>query len=176
MNETESWTVSNKVAIALGIICIILDVGLLGGALAHSISVMNSEIADKNRTISNLNNQISVLQTEYNNANAIANFSDSATWMNNDFSSLGGFGFNRTVDYAGYVFVVATSGSSFTASVEVSFSLPNGVTYDKTSYLNQTQNTAWFPILPAVIHFSFYDLSEFFNYPITVNGTATYYY
>ena len=54
--------VSRNVAIALGIICIILVVGLVG-AFAYYILTMN----DKNNTISSLNTQISQLTT--NNTN-----------------------------------------------------------------------------------------------------------
>ena len=87
--------VGKNVAIALGIICIVLAVGLVG-AIANYTSIIsvkdntiasnnstinskNSQIADKNNTISSLNTQIQTLTSQKN---------QTQTWLNGNVTSL----------------------------------------------------------------------------------------
>jgi prefoldin subunit 5 len=70
---SEKKVVGRTIAIALGIICVVLAVGL-GGAVANYTSIiskkdntiasLNSQIAEKNNTISSLNSQIQTLTNE----------------------------------------------------------------------------------------------------------------
>lgn len=181
MNETKpKKMVSRKIAIALGIICIIVAVGLLG-ALVYYVNLLDSEISDKDSTISGLNTQISYMHGQLNNLNAIANLNASSEYWSTLIGGSSGQGYQHYVDYAGYIFVVATSlvpvnlpagtqpNSSFVAEVELSYSLPNGITYDKGLYLNETQNTVWFPVFPANIN-----LSVFSSTGVAID--AKYYY
>jgi hypothetical protein len=69
--------ISKRIALALGIICIVVTVGL-AGALAYSIP----EILDKNDTISSLTSQISLLQNQLGNLTTITKLNDSDTWIN----------------------------------------------------------------------------------------------
>src|SRR5271157_735821 len=157
MSETKpKRMVGRNVATALGIICIIVTVGLLG-ALVYYVNSLNSEISVRDSTISDLNTQISYMNGQLNNLNAIATLNASSEYWSTGVSGWTGNGYLHYVNYAGYIFVNATAlipNSSFNASVELSYSLPNGITYDKGVILNETQNTVWFPVFPTTINLS----------------------
>jgi len=167
--KQEKKVVGRNVAIVLGIICIILAVGF-----AYYITVMNSRITDRDNTILQLNNQITTLHSQLDDLNATVSLTKSTSWATDLTldSSTTGWGRNNHESYAGYLIVVITSSSSFKTSVELSYSLPNGISYDRTVYLNSTQNSVWFPILPALVHFYVINLSPF----ASVEVSATYYY
>jgi hypothetical protein len=131
----EKKVVRRTIAIALGITCIILAVGL-GGAFAY---------------IHQLNNQIVTLHTQLNLLNATS-LNESAYWGDNVLTPyVGDWIFNKTAKYPGYI-VVSTGGTTF-ASVELSCVLPNGLTYDTSVELGSAQTL--FPILPGLIHLHF---------------------
>jgi outer membrane murein-binding lipoprotein Lpp len=62
MVETQKKVVSRNVAIALGIICIVLAVGLVGAII--QINYLNSQISSLNSRVSSLQNQISSLNSQ----------------------------------------------------------------------------------------------------------------
>jgi hypothetical protein len=164
--------VSRNVAVALGIICIILAVSLVG-AFAYYVTVMNSEIVDRDNTISQLNSQIATLNNQINDLNATVNLAKSTPWVTdltlNSFST--GWGTFAHANYAGYVSVVASSSSAFNVSVELSYSMPNGISYDRTAYIIHG-DSAWFPILPSEVKVTVFNLSPYA--PVTVS--VTYFY
>ncbi|MGQ9642140.1 MAG: hypothetical protein ACUVUF_08530 [Candidatus Bathycorpusculaceae bacterium] len=70
---SEKKVVGRNVAIALGIICIVLAVGLVGAMINYTsiisgkdniIASLNSQITDKDNTIASLNSRIANLQTQ----------------------------------------------------------------------------------------------------------------
>lgn len=165
--------VGRSLAIAIGIICIVLVVGLVL-VFESYISGLNSQISDKDGTISLLNSQLGQANTQLDNLNAIVGMTKSTSWASELTldSVSNGWGTITTLTYAGYVSVVVTSSSTFSTSVELSYSLSNGMTYDRTVTLNSNQNSAWFPVLPATVHFSVNNLSPF----AFVKVSATYFY
>jgi cell division protein FtsL len=98
MVETQKNVIGRNVAIALGIICIVLAVGLVGAIAVYTsqindknntiatkdsqITSLNSEITDKDNTISSLNSQISSLNSEKSNLTEIINLANSTVWVN----------------------------------------------------------------------------------------------
>jgi hypothetical protein len=71
--QQEKKVVSRNVAVALGIICILLVVGL-GGAFAYYVTIMNSRITDKDNTISSLNSELSNLNGNFSNYKLLKDF------------------------------------------------------------------------------------------------------
>jgi len=73
MVMSEKKVVGRNVAIALGIICIVLAVGLVGAIANYTsiisgkdstIATLNSQMTEKDNTISSLNSQINSLNSE----------------------------------------------------------------------------------------------------------------
>ena len=166
MNETKpKKMVSRNVAIALGIICVIVAVGLIG-ALANNVTIMNSEIADKDETISQLQSQIAGLIIQMKNLTLIVNMQGSASWATNlslDNQSES-WETTKLANYSGYVAVEALSSSAFNVSVELSYFSMYALLYDRTAYIGSETpyliNSAgnytyeegdWFPILPSEV-------------------------
>jgi hypothetical protein len=138
--EPERKVVSRTVAIALGIICIVLVVSLVG-AIAGYTSMIN----DKDNTINSLNSQVS-------NLTHIVNLSNSTIWVNDQFISqsagtytywTGGF----SASYAGYISVNILSSTTSNAYAEVIYS-SNGVNYDSSVTVGYS-GTANFAVLPS---------------------------
>lgn len=76
---SEKKVVRRNVAIALGIICIVLLVGLVG-AFAYYMPMIN----DKNNTISSLNSHITDANNEISNLNAPHAYITILNWTNNE--------------------------------------------------------------------------------------------
>ncbi len=139
MSETNSKKmVSRSVAIALGIICIILIVGL-GGTLAY----YSNYVGDHSHT-----------DEEYAIYRNIVNFADSAVWVNDQTISqpAGGLGISYTswsesVTYAGYVSITVLSSTTAETYANVVYSA-YGVNYDNAINVG-TSGTAYFPVLPS---------------------------
>jgi len=140
--------VGRNVAIALGIICIILAVGLLGAIVI---------ISGKDNTITSLNSQI----TEKDN---IISLKNSTVWVNNQTVSQyigpGGFhwwtSWTFSAGYAGYVSVNVTSSTTNNTYAQVIWcstpspnTYPHGISYDSGLRMVGTSGTAYFPILPS---------------------------
>jgi cell division protein FtsL len=171
--------VGRGVVIAIGAVCVLLIAGLIG-AFAYYVTVVNSEIADKNNTISQLNSQIAAQNNQINDLNATVNLAKSTAWMYGlylNFYQRGGVT-HFQADYAGYVLAVASSSSAFNVSVELSYTLSNGISYDRTAYIGSESssgssgNSAGFPILPSEVEVNVTNLSPY----ASVVASVTYYY
>ena len=171
--KQEKKVVGRTVVIALGIVCIILGVGLVG-AIANYTSIINgkdstiadkdSQIADKDNTISNLNSQISSkdseisslnsevtnLENQVDNLNDIVNLAKSVTWVDDETISQPASSYTywtTSASYAGYVSVWVHTSTTTNTYVRVIYS-SHGVNYDHQIGVG-TGGTAVFPILPA---------------------------
>lgn len=160
--KPERKVVGRTVAIALGIICIVLVVGLVGAIADYTLAIndkndtissLNSQIADKDSQISDLNSQVSNLQNVTSYLAKIPNLEESTIWVNNqtisqhagDFTSWG-----FTANYAGYISVSIKNSSSPTTYIRVMYS-SHGVDYDSNPACTSigTNGTRVSPVLPA---------------------------
>jgi len=164
--------VSRNVAIALGIITIILIVGIVGAianyrstidskdatistdeyqlaSLNSQLSTANSTIASLNSQISTKNSQIASLNSQVGDLTNTINLAKSTTWVDTYPISQGAGGntsWTFSVSYAGYVTVwVQTSTGNIYARVIYS---SYGVDYDHQIQIG-TSGTAVFPVLPS---------------------------
>jgi archaellum component FlaF (FlaF/FlaG flagellin family) len=150
MNEIKPKKMVNRnVAIALGIICVVLIGSLEYFALAYS-SAQNSN--------DNLQNQVNSLQSQVKDLNNIIELSNSSVWADNNTVSVTGDlmfypnGYSELVNYAGYLLVGTSSTSNDTwLSVGYSLILPKTGTYTYSENLNISSDQQWhaFPILPS---------------------------
>jgi len=130
--------VSRNVAVALGIICIIL-VALIAYFTVVGISAQNS--------YNNLQNQNNQLQN-------IVNLANSTVWVNDQTVSqpAGGLGVSYTTwsesaSYAGYVSIDVLSSTTSKTFANVVYSA-YGVNYNDQVNIG-TSGTAYFPVLPS---------------------------
>lgn len=171
---SEKKVVKRSVTIVLGIICIILVAGLVGG-LGYFMLVMH----DKDNMISSLNSQVSQLNINATNLQKIANLTESKVIVQNYFAGPNALNSstvvvsNNTVlpssmveifrengsakpqphidhvdiDYAGYIVVDVYDPFSF---VELEYS-SNGISYNNTVNCgnNTAGGSAYFPVLPT---------------------------
>ena len=143
---------ARTIAIALGIICIVLAVGLVGAVANYTsiisgkdntITSLNSQIITKDNTISSLNSQLSDLTDT-------VNLAKSTVWVSNDAVNqpAGSYIYwTRSASYAGYVSVNVQTSTTTNTYVRVIYS-SHGVSYDNQIGVG-TGGTAVFPILPA---------------------------
>jgi len=174
LRMSEKKVVGRNVVIALGIICVILAVGLVGAVANYTsiisgkdntvtakdsqiadkddtISSLNSQIASQDSQISSLNSQASSLQNQVNDLNAIANLAKSTVWVNDETVSQPAGSYSywiRSASYAGYVVVVVHSSTTSGTGVRVIYS-SHGVSYDNLLGVG-SGGTAVFPILPSL--------------------------
>jgi len=142
---SEKKVVGRNVAIALGIICIILAVGLVG-AITNYASI----ITEKDNTISSLNSQITNLQNQVNDLNSIINLEKSTVWVDDQTVSQPASSYTDwtvSASYAGYVSVRVQTSTTDNTYVRVIWS-SHGVNYDHSITVG-VSGTAVFPILPA---------------------------
>jgi predicted PurR-regulated permease PerM len=167
---TEKKMVSRKVAIGLAIACIVLLASLFGTILFYSSTA--SMINDKDRKISELEEQITALTTRVANLTifqAIANLARSITWVDSKTVSIqAGYEtvWNATATYAGYVSVDVYSSTTSNIYARVTYS-SYGVDYDKNMTVGMG-GTAVFPVLPASIQISIGNLGT-----AVANATVT---
>ncbi|MCJ7559931.1 hypothetical protein MUO79_04855 [Candidatus Bathyarchaeota archaeon] len=195
---SQKKVVGRTVAIALGMVCIVLVAGLVGAIAVYTPMVNNleSQTAEKDNTISSLNSQISAL------TNLVANYANSLNQSDSEMAALNSqisvltsivylneseylvYGqagsldadanttvFTDVLYYAGYVSVYVQSNST-TTYVEVIYS-SYGVNYDNNVTVG-TSGTAAFPVLPGLIEIRVGN-TDTVN-PVTATVTATYYY
>jgi nitrate reductase NapE component len=127
--------VARNVAIALGIICIVLVVGLVG-AFAYYAS------------------QISSLNSEVGNLTYIASLDKSTVWVNDTTVTQTASNYTSwsfSADYAGYVSVNVQSSTTNNTYVRVIYSAYS-INYDNTITVG-TSGTASFPVLFAPLAF-----------------------
>jgi cell division protein FtsL len=159
LKMSEKKVVGRNVAIALGIICIILAVGLVGAVANYTsiitskdntISSLNSQIATKDSQISSLNSQITNLQNQVNDLNSIMNLEKSTVWVDDQTVSqpAGSYTYwTFSAGYAGYVSVWVQTSTTDNTYVRVIWS-SHGVNYDHSITVG-VSGTAVFPILPT---------------------------
>jgi len=143
---SEKKVVGRNVAIALGIICIILAVGLV-----EAIANYTSIISGKDDTITSLNSQIVSLTIQVSDLNDTVNFHKSAFWVMDHTISQSVHSYTYwtfSASYAGYVSVVVLSSTTTNTYVEVIWNA-YGISYDSGQITVGTSGTAHFPILPS---------------------------
>jgi len=138
---SERKMVSRNVAVALGIICIILVAGL-GGAMAYYVSYVS--------THGHVNSEYDALQSKLDD---IAFLNRTDVWLNNDTRYIlqaNTITPTFSADYAGYISVSFTTATVLNnAFVEVSYS-SKGVDYDNRVRINGN-STEVFPVLPSIV-------------------------
>lgn len=183
----EKKVAGRSVAIALGIICIILAVGL-AAAVSYYVTVMNSRIADRDNTISQLTSQVTGLNSQVSNLTDIVNLAKATPWrtdvtLNNQTTEF----FSEHPDYVGYVQVYAAGIGAFHVLVELYYAAGDPiptlapwpyipVAYDRTVYVDYNssmgEHSAWFPVVPSAVFVNITDISS--TDPVRVS--VTYYY
>jgi len=173
LKMSEKKVVGRNVAIALGIICIILAVGLVGAVANYTsiitskdntisslnsqitskdsqISSLNSQITSKDSQISSLNSQITNLQNQVNDLNSVINLEKSTVWVDDQTVSQPARSYTHwtfSAGYAGYVSVWVQTSTTDNTYVRVIWS-SHGVNYDESITVG-VSGTAVFPILPT---------------------------
>jgi predicted PurR-regulated permease PerM len=170
--KPEKQVVGRTLAIALGIICIILAVGLVG-AVAYYTSI----ISGKDGTIASLNSQIDLLNSQMANSNDIVNLAKSTVWVNSQTISQSASSYTYwtpafSANDAGYVSVNVQSSTTTNTYVEVIWSA-DGISYSNTITVG-TSGTAVFPVLPSTIEIEVGNTNLINGATETV--TITYYY
>lgn len=170
---SEKKVIGRNVAIALGLTCIVLAVGLVGAVASYTsiisgkdntIASLNSQITSKDFEISSLNSQKASLENQIDSLNDIVHLAKSEIWLDSETisqpaNSYWYFSTNKAI-YAGYVSVaIHTSTTTNTYvrlnySVYVTTSIVDGHVYvTALNYDNRidvgSSGTAVFPVLPA---------------------------
>jgi hypothetical protein len=164
LRMSEKKMVRRSVAIAIGIICIILIVGL-GGIATFYMSVisdrdntitskdeqidsLNFIIRDQNNTISSLNNQAANLQSQASNLHIWSTENSTVLVNNESFGGAPSRGWGLwNFSYAGYVSVLVLSNDN-SPNVEVFYDV-NGTPFDHKISLDFGGGTVVFPVLPT---------------------------
>jgi hypothetical protein len=184
MSETEpsetrpKKMVSRNVAIALGIICIVLI-----GSLAYFVVTNNSAQNTAQNTINSLQSQLKDL-------NDTVWLAKSTDWITNltvpvyggGRTDTNNWGLTQSADYAGYLLVETSSTSNDTYLAVWYNHYPNdnpsnigGYSYDEVQNLTSQQEWNVFPILPTdgvMVQLGVYGFFEIANVTISI----TYYY
>ncbi|MGD0029194.1 MAG: hypothetical protein ABSC91_09670 [Candidatus Bathyarchaeia archaeon] len=187
-----------KAVIALGTVCVILVVGLVG-AIAHYTSItsgkdsiigtkntqiesLNSQISSLNSQVTNLKSQLSNLNDTVNDLNSVANLTKYTEWAGGETMPQQANSYTTWAirgatyggaNYAGYIKVHVESNTT-NAYVRVTYSSWYGVDYDNQIVVG-TNGTAVFPALPAPnieIRVGNTNLSD----GVTIAVTIRYYY
>jgi cell division protein FtsB len=171
--------VSRNVAIALGIICILL-IAVITYFSITGISAQNSynNLQKQNKQLQTWldGNETLLNQTQANNTNltnqvndltSTLNLEKSTVWVSNQtisqpansYTDMSILDMGFLVTYAGYVLVNVTSSTSNTTYVEVMYSA-YGINYDNTITVG-TNGTATFPVLSMWSTFALYNVTAF---------------
>lgn len=199
---SQKKVVGRTVAIALGMVCIVLVAGLVGAIAVYTPMVNNlkSQTAEKDNTISSLNSQISALNSSTSSKDSqIAALNLQIAGLNQQVSSIASIlSLNvstylvhnqdvtlepnastivfptdqQTPLYYAGYVYVAVQSSSNTTYVEGSYSL-YGIDYDNSVTVG-TSGTAAFPVLPGSIHIRVGNTETVDSVNATI--TVTYYY
>jgi hypothetical protein len=180
--------VSRSVAVALGIICIILVAGLgmvlfigyspTSGSLQTTYNDYVSNHHHTDDEYNSLNSQKTSLQNQVNDLTSTLNLGKSTVWVNDQTVNQGAgsyYGWDYgvgSVPYAGYVLVNIQSSTTDKTYVRVIYS-SHGVNYDNQIGVG-TSGTAVFPVLSSSIEIRVGN-SNFIN-GATETVTVTYYY
>lgn len=172
---SEKKVVGRTVAIALGIVCIILIAGLVG-AMEYYTNTSNNSGSDYNTLNSeynslqstyndyvsshshtdsdynSLSSQNTNLQNQINDLNNIVNLAESAIWVNDETVNQPAGSYTNwtpafSASYAGYVSVNVHTSTTTKTYVRMIYT-SHGVSYDNQIEVG-TGGTAIFPILPS---------------------------
>jgi uncharacterized coiled-coil protein SlyX len=164
---SEKKVVGRNIAIALGLICIVLAVGLVGAVGSYTlvaslnsqitekdntISSLNSQLASKDSQISSLDSQVTSLQNQVNSLNDTVNLAKSSVYINNQTISQPANSYTHWIpalsaSYAGYVSVWVQTSTTNDTYVRVVYTA-YGVNFDQVISVG-TGGTAVFPLLPC---------------------------
>jgi flagellar basal body-associated protein FliL len=139
-NETKPRrVVGRSIAIALGIVCILL-IAVLGGVMAYYVSYVSGH----HHT-----------DSDYDSINSIVNLANSTVWVNNQTISqpAGQFtNWTESVNYSGFVIVNVLSANATVLAQVSYFSWSNyfyyALSYDTQKTVNPS-HIVWFPVLPS---------------------------
>jgi len=170
MSETQSSVtkpkkmVSRNVAIALGIIFIVVIAGLAVAfayyindknntitSLNIRISSKDSQISQLNSNVTNLQNQLNDLNSTVNDLNKVVNFEKTQYWEGGEqiyYNASSYHEWGSNADYAGYLEVDVQSNATSTY-VQVAY-YSYGVHYDNQIVVGAGNTRTYFPILPAL--------------------------
>jgi hypothetical protein len=154
--KVEKKVVSRTLAIALGIVCIVLAVGLVGAVVDYTsiINDKNSTISSQANTISSQASTISGYQSQVSDLTGKLGLSQSTVWVNDQTVSQPASYYStwtESASYAGYVSVYVQSSSVLGTWVEVSY-YSHGLNYSQAytgSQAINVGNSAIFPLLPC---------------------------
>jgi cell division protein FtsL len=178
--KPEKKVVSRTVAIAIGIIAIVLAIGLIGAMAYYTLVVsnrdgtiisrnnqiasLNFQIENQNSTISSLNTELSGFQDEVNNIhilsteNATVGTENSTVWVDNKTEYVGEGNFPEYASSSGYVLVLVSSNNNSTYVRLINFPYPfsmEQVTIITTGYNRTIQvsyhGTVVFPVLSGSV-------------------------
>jgi hypothetical protein len=171
--------VSRSVAIALGIVCILLIAGL-GGAMAYYVSTHGHTDSDYDS-----------LNSQNTNLDNIVKLANSTVWVNNQTISQpqdSWYNWTFTADYAGYASVQVHNSTILNPLAEAVYSY-HGVNYDQQMGVGTIEGSAivfsaYFPIMPSTIvirvgngpHVPMFNASGPTLIIVTETVTITYYY
>jgi uncharacterized coiled-coil protein SlyX len=203
MTEISNQKVVNRsVAIALGVICIVLAASLVvavaNGSLSsdqQSITDLEEQVAEQTTKISSLNAQVTILQNQVNTLNS--SISDYETQIadltqeNNDYANIIALNMSATIldeeaitQDANATTTLLNDTLYYAGYIEIHVESSSNSTYVQVSYTyeglsyNQTvtvgtDGTAYFPILPAAVEILLDNTGAETN---NVTATITYYY
>jgi hypothetical protein len=149
---SEKKVVRRSVAIALGIICIVLVVVGLVGVFAYYMPMINekdNKIHLLNIEIYQLNVNVTILQNQVTDLTSIVGLDKSSRWGSAYNTQIPPSSYIETTfspDYAGYISIEIYHATS-DIYVEVFYS-SHGVNYDNTINVGK-DGTACFPVLPS---------------------------
>ena len=146
----EKRMVSKNVAIALGIICIVL-IAVSVVEIAYYTSIVDDKvntIYSLNTQISQLNSNITSLQNMVGNMTDILNLQESTVWVSGETIDLmKTIPYQENASYAGYI-VAQVSSSQSNETVVITRYSSNGLNYDNRVNVG-SGGTAIFPVLPS---------------------------
>ena len=166
--------VSRRIAIAFGIICIILIVGLVGAIVGYTsmvaskdnaiaardsqianmtsqISSLSMQVENLQSTVNDLNNTAKGLNNEVRNLNSLVNLNETEYWVVGESRELGPNSsdtWGRDAQYAGFLEISVTSNAT-TTYVQVTYFSFYGVNYDNHVVVGAGNTLTRFPVLPA---------------------------
>jgi hypothetical protein len=173
--EQPKKVVRRRTALALGIICILLVVGL-GGAMAYYVSNHSHTNSDYNSLMTKINE----LNNTLIDLNNTLNLGKSTVWVNDQTVSQANGAYSyyyEPANYTGYVVVTVESSTVPGTWIMLSYS-SHGLYYDQA--YTETQainvgNSAEFPVLPASLTIGVGN-GLVFGSGATETVTITYYY
>jgi DNA-binding transcriptional ArsR family regulator len=160
-STSSTKVVRRTTAIALGIICIVLVAGLVGGFgyfimtindKDGTISSLNTQISSKNSQISQLNSNLTNLQNQVNDLTNTLNLAKTEVGVNSQTVSQPADNYTFWIpscSYAGYLSVQVESSTTDKTYTEVLWH-SYGINYDNRISVG-TNGTGIFPVLPSRI-------------------------